>query len=74
VFLKVKFVFLCFCVSVYYFGFMLLVLLGFVFFQYQAKRLAGKTIFKMTYFVLLSGMQNRARCHFFLFLVFDSVW
>jgi len=42
VFLKVKFVFLCFCVSVYYFGFMLLVLLGFVFFSVPSQETGGE--------------------------------
>ena len=45
VFLKVYFVFLCFCVTLDYFGFMLLVLLGFCFFQYQANRLAEKNVY-----------------------------
>ena len=46
--------FLCFCVSLDHFGFVFFnfVLLGLVFFQYRAKRLAaGKNISEMSYFV-----------------------
>jgi len=58
----------CFCVSLDHFGFVLLVLLGFVFsnfvllglaFSVQAKRLAGKNVSEVTYFVS-SGTQNLA--------------
>ena len=48
-------IFVCFCVSLDHFGFVLLVLLGLVFFRYRAERLAGKNVSEMTYFVL-SGM------------------
>jgi len=37
-------IFVCFCVSLDHFDFVLLVLLGLVSFQYRAKRLAGKSI------------------------------
>ena len=43
-------VFMYFFVSLDHFGFVLLVLLG-LFFQYRAKRLAGKNVSKMTYSV-----------------------
>ena len=43
-------IFVCFCVSLDHFGFVLLVLLGSVF-HYRSKRLAGKNVSKMTYFL-----------------------
>jgi len=43
---------LCVCVSLGHFGFVSLVsFVGFSFFQYRAKRLAGKNVSKITYFV-----------------------
>jgi len=44
-------IFVCFCVSLGHFDFVLFVLLGLVFFQYGAKRLAGQNVSEMTYFV-----------------------
>jgi len=43
--------FVCFRVTLHHFGFVLskLILLGLVFFQYCAKRLAGKNVAEMTY-------------------------
>ena len=40
-----------FCVSLDHFGFVLLVLLGVVFFHYRANRLAGKNVSEMTFCV-----------------------
>jgi len=48
-FVKVYFVFCVFCVSLDDFGFVLSKLFGF--FQHRAKRLAGKNVSEMTYFV-----------------------
>ena len=49
---------MCFCVSLDHFRFVLLVLLGLAF-SVQAKRLAGKNVSEVTYFVS-SGTQNLA--------------
>jgi len=54
--LKVQFAFLCFCVSSDFFCFVLLVSLGLVSFQYRAKRLAGKNVSEMTYFVSIGRL------------------
>jgi len=44
------FIFVCFCVSLDHFDFVLLVLMGLLF-QYRAKRVAGKNVSEMTCFV-----------------------
>ena len=44
-------IFVRFCVILCNFGFVLLFLLGFVSFYYRAKRLTGKNVSEMTYFV-----------------------
>jgi len=46
-------IFVCSCVSLDHFGFVFCKLVWFslVFFQYRAKRLAGKNVSEMTYFV-----------------------
>ena len=51
-------IFVCFCVSLDRFGFVLLLVsfVGFVFFQFFAKRLAGKNVSEMAHFVSSSTL------------------